>query len=310
MSQAAADALVREGDELFGTEQFAEAAARFERAVSVFPQHALGWRGLGNSLLRLGKPHDAARAFDRAIGARGDSATALWGGALAHAEIGNKIVARDYLRRAIRLQPTWVTMAAATPQLAPYLLISARASDRLTAVLGAFSTQRYEHASNAKHALEIAHLPNVPTVGVHTYLTIGLSNTEWDDRERPHVELIMASTVDTDACVQIIANLAFHLADTKFFPEPGTMVRDVVARVDAGELSKRLPHIYVQSPKIWGIDLPLDIGPPAITLAQVFPISEAEYQEWRRLGGMEFERQLFERQTDVTDLRRGGREQT
>ena len=69
-----------------------------------------------------------------------------------------------------------------------------------------------------------------------------------------------------------------------FFPQPGTMVRDVVGALDAGELSQRLPHVYVQSPRAWGLDLPLDVGPPAITLAQVFPISEAEYQTWRRLG--------------------------
>jgi Flp pilus assembly protein TadD len=64
MSQAAADSLVAEGDELFRAERFGEAATRFERAVSVFPHHALGWKGLGHALLCMGKPHEAARAFD------------------------------------------------------------------------------------------------------------------------------------------------------------------------------------------------------------------------------------------------------
>ena len=77
MSQAAADALVSEGDELFRSERFGEAAARFERAVNVFPHHALGWKGLGQSLLLLGKPHEAAAAFDQAIGLSPESATAL-----------------------------------------------------------------------------------------------------------------------------------------------------------------------------------------------------------------------------------------
>src|SRR5262245_31973406 len=131
MSQTAADTLVREGDELFREERFGEAAARFERAVTVFPRHALGWRGLGHALLSMGKLHDAARAFDRAIGLRPESATALWGGALAHAELGNKVIARDYLRRTIALQPTWITMALDVPQLASFLLVSSRAADRM-----------------------------------------------------------------------------------------------------------------------------------------------------------------------------------
>lgn len=306
MSQAAADSLVSEGDELFRTERFVEAAACFERAVRVYPHHALGWRGLGHAMLCLGKPHEAARAFDQAIGLRPDSATALWGGALAHAEVGNKVIAKDYLRRSIALQPTWVTMAAGTPSLASLLQIAARAADRLHEVFGAFSTRRYQHASNEAHSVEVARLPNVPEIGTHTFLTIGLSNAEWNEPERPRVELLLASTLDVDACPQILANLAFHLADTHFFPEPGTMVRDVVAAIAAGDLSVRLPHVYVQSPKLWGIELPLDVGPPAITLAQVFPLSEAEYQRWRIVGSQQFERELATFEVDVTDLRRAG----
>lgn len=306
MSQAAADSLVSEGDELFRTERFGEAAARFERAVNVFPHHALGWKGLGHSLLCLGKPHEAAAAFDQAIGLRPDSATALWAGALAHAEIGNKVIAKDYLRRSIALQPTWVQMAAKTPQLAHFLQISTRASDCLHKAFGAFSTRRYHHAADEARFVEVGRLANSPELNHFTYLTVGLSNAEWNEAERPHVELVMSSTVDTEACAQILANLAFHLADTKFFPEPGTVVRNVVQAIDAGELSQRLPHIYVQSPKAWRVELPLDLGPPPITLAQVFPISDAEYQQWRAIGSPDFERELFERAIQVSDLNRKG----
>lgn len=304
MSQAAADSLVSEGDELFRTEQFGEAAARFERAVNVFPHHALGWKGLGQSLLLMGKPHEATRAFDQAIGLAPRSATALWAGALAHAEVGNKVIAKDYLRRALDLQPTWVSMAATAPQFVSFLQLSARAADKLHAAFGPFSTRRYHHAADEARYLGVGRLPNTPDVGRFTFLTVGLSDTEWNEVERPRVELVMASTVDTEACAQILANLAFHLADNRFFPEPGTMVRDVVAAVEAGELSQRLPHIYVQSPKLWGVELPLDVGPPAITLAQVFPISEAEYQQWRTVGSQAFEQQLAATPIDVTDLRR------
>lgn len=304
MSQAAADELVREGDELFQTERFGEAVARFERAVSVFPPHALGWKGLGHSLLLLGKPHEAAAAFDQAIGLLPHSATALWAGALAHAEIGNKVVAKDYLRRSIALQPTWVQLAVDTPQFASILQIATRAYDRLHHAFGAFSTKRYHHAADDARYLDVGRLPNIPDTGRYTFVTVGLSNSAWNEVERPHIELILASTVDTDACTQILANLAFHLVDNKFFPEPGTIVRNVVQAITTDQIAQRLPHIYVQSPKLWGVDLPLDVGPPAITLAQVFPISDAEYQRWREIGSIAFEQSLAN--VDVTDLNRCG----
>lgn len=305
MSQAAADSLVSEGHQLFRSEQFDQAAARFQRAVVVFPQHAVGWKGLGHALLCLGKPHEAARAFDQAIGLKPESATALWGGALAHAEIGNKVVAQNYLRRTLALQPTWITMAQGVPQLALFLQTSTRAADLLRSAFGAFSGRTYRHAQDAQRAIEVGRLANLPVFGQWTFVTIGVSNKDWPEA-RPRVELVLASTVDTEVCGQILANLGFHLTTTGFFPEPGTMVRDVVASLDAGELSQRLPHVYVQSPKAWGVHLPLEIGPPAITLAQVFPISEAEYQTWRNLGAERFERTLIDRRIDIADLRRTG----
>jgi hypothetical protein len=306
MSQAAADALVTEGHELFRAERFADAAQRFQRAVAVFPQHAIGWKGLGHALLCMGKPHEAARAFDQAIGLRPDSATALWGGALAHAEIGNKVVAQNYLRRTLALQPTWITMAQGVPQLAPFLQMSTRAADLLRSAFGAFSGRTYRHAMDSTRAIEVGRIANSPVFGQWTFFTVGVSNKSWSQEQRPRVELVLASTIDTELCGQILANLGFHLTATEFFPEPGTMVRDVVAALNNAELSKRLPHVYVQSPTAWKLHLPLDIGPPAITLAQVFPISEAEYQTWRQLGSERFERTLIDRKVDVADLRRTG----
>ena len=84
------------------------------------------------------------------------------------------------------------------------------------------------------------------------------------------------------------------------------MVRDVVGALKADDLSSRLPHIYVCSPRAWNLHLPLDIGPPAITLAQVFPISRAEYQLWRSGGATQFEEYLVTRAIDIADVRRSG----
>jgi hypothetical protein len=305
MSRVAADALVAEADELLRAEKFMDAAAKFERAVQVFPPHPLAWKGLGHSLLCLGRPHEAARAFDRAIGLRPESATALWGGAVAHAEVGNKVVAQNYLRRTLVLQPSWIEMARGVSHLAPFLLVSTRGADAMRAVLGTFSTRTYHRANDESVALEIGRFTNQPRLGHWTYATIGLANTKWPELGRPRVELLLASTVDAEVCGQILANLAFHLADTGFFPEPGVMVRDVIGGLGAADLSQRLPHVYITVPRPWRLALPIDDGPPPITLAQVVPVSEAEYVLWRS-NALGFDDRLAKRNIDLMDLARPG----
>lgn len=305
MSQAAADQLVVEAQALFRDERFAEAATRFEKAAHLFPAHPHAWKGLGQTLLCLGKPHDATRAFDQAIGLAPNSATALWGGAVAHAEVGNKVVALSYLRRTLKLQPTWIEMAKGVPALAAFLQQSTRTTEDLRAVFGPFSTQTYRHAGDNSRAVEVGRLIDQPAVGKWTFVTIGLSNHVWPDAERPRIELILASTIDNEICGQILANLAFHLVDSAFYPEPGVVVRDVIGSLGADDLSTRLPHVYIAVPRLWSLSLPLDLGPPPVTLAQVVPISELEYDVWRS-NMNQLEPSLAKRRVDLADLRRVG----
>jgi hypothetical protein len=305
MSLAAADALTAEGNDLFQQQAYVEAAGRFERAATVYPAHHQAWKGLGHALLCLGRSGDAARAFDRAIGLRPDSATALWGGALSHADLGHKLVAQNYLRRALALQPTWGEMAREVPQLAALLQLSTHTATLIRRAFGTFSGRIFRRAGGAGQ-IEVARLPGCPDVGLTTSISIGLSDHIWPMAERPRVEVILASTIDTEVCGQIVANAAFHVMDTGFFPEPGTMVRDVVAVLGAGELSQRLPHLYFNVPRLWLVRLPLDIGPPSITLAQAIPVSEAEYQMWRAHGPAGLDHMFQARRVDLADLRRSG----
>ena len=305
MSQAAADSLVREGDELLRNDRYEEAVVRFEKASQVFPAHVSAWKGLGHSLLRLGRAREAAGAFDRAIGITPESATALWGGAVAHAEIGNQVVAHSYLKRTLVLQPTWIEMALGVPQLAAFLQTSTRAGEKLRAHFGPFSTRTYCHTGDDARTVEVGRIVNQPQFGQWTFVTIGLANQTWPAAERPRIELVLASTIDSDVCGQILANLAFHLGETQFFPEPGLMVRDVVGALGAGDLSQRLPHIYIYVPRLWEIALPIDDGPPAVTLAHVVPVSENEYELWRTAPA-ELELALVARGVDLADLRRPG----
>ncbi|MBE7450609.1 MAG: suppressor of fused domain protein [Kofleriaceae bacterium] len=303
MSRAAADQLTEEGRALFNEQAYAQALARFERATTIFPTHAQAWKGLGHCLLMLARAAEAARAFDQAIGLRPDSATALWGGALAHADLGHKLVAENYLRRVLALQPTWLELALSVPALAAFLQLSTRAAALLRTALGPHSKRAYRHARDAARTIEVARFAGAPAPGLITYASIGLSNVAWPDA-RPRLEVLLACAHDTAAAPQIVANAVFHVMDSGFYPAPGAMVRDLVGVIGARELSERLPHAYFTVPRRWGLRLPLDEGPPAITLTTVVPVSEAEYQYWKAHGDQALEDRFAAAGMEPADLRR------
>jgi hypothetical protein len=283
MTQVAADRLAAEGNELFQQGDFASAAERFERAATIFPSHHLAWKGLGHALLCLGRPVEAARAFDRAIGLRPESATALWGGALAHADLGHKPIAQNYLKRALTLQPSWIDMARSVTTLNSYLAVSNYAGELLRVAFGPPSVRAFRHGTDPNRQVEVARYPDVPVPGQVTYATHGLCNHEWADG-RPRLEVLFATTVDSGAVPQLLANTAFHIIDAQFYPTPGSVVRDLVAVSRVGELSTRFPHLYFAVPRRWLVPLPLDAGPPVITLTSAVPISEREYRYWKDGG--------------------------
>ncbi|HVK76220.1 MAG TPA: tetratricopeptide repeat protein [Kofleriaceae bacterium] len=303
MSLAAADRLTAEGNDLFQQQEFAQALTRFERAAAIYPSHHQAWKGVGHCLLCLARPTDAARAFDRAIGLKPDSATALWGGALAHADLGHKIVAQNYLRRVLRLQPTWVELALSVPQLAIFLQTSADAAELLRRALGPYSVRAYRHAADIARAVEVARFGDAPEHGLTTYASLGVSNVAWPD-QRPRLEILLACAQDGPAPPQIVANAAFHVIDTGFYPTPGVMVRDLVGVMNAGELSQRLPHLYFSVPRRWGLRLPLDEGPPAITVTMAVPVSEREYQYWKTHGDQALEALFAASGAEFADLSR------
>lgn len=303
MGLVAADQLTAEGNELFQRHEYVQAMARFERATAIYPQHHQAWKGLGHCLLCLARPIEAARAFDRAIGLKPDSATALWGGALAHADLGHRIVAQNYLKRVLALQPTWLELALSVPALAAFLQLSQFAGELLRRVLGTASTRAYRHTGDHTRTIDVARFADVPEPGLITYASQGLSNVDWPDG-RPRLEVLLAALHDVRAAPQIVANAVFHVMDTAFYPAPGTMVRDLVGVIGAGDLSLRLPHAYFSVPRRWNLRLPLDEGPPAITLTMVVPVSEREYQFWKSHGDEALEARFEEAEMEPADLRR------
>ena len=307
MSQVAADALAAQGNQLLQQAQYLFASQCFERATAIFPAHELAWKGLGHALYFLGQFTEAAHAFDRAIGLRPQSATALWGGALAHAELGNRVVTQNYLRRTLELQPTWIEMVRTSPQLAPYVQLSNVARERLRASFGGFATKRYRHATNRGRAVEVGRIAGSPTDKHATYVTIGLSDHAWLDPSMPRLELLLAAEIDvrdTERCGQILVNAAFHCIDNNFHATPGAIIRDLIGVLQLGQLSLQFPHAYFMQPTAWPTTMTIELGPPEIQVLQLVPIAEAEYQYWRDHGASAFAALLHATQIDTATLLR------
>lgn len=307
MSQAAADALAAQGNQLLQQEQYLAASQCFERATAIVPTHELAWKGLGHALYLLGQFIDAARAFDRAIGLRPQSATALWGGALAHAELGNRVVTQNYLLRTLELQPTWIEMVKSSPQLAPYVQLSNLARERLRATLGNFAAKRYRHATNRGRVVEVGRIAGSPTDKHATYVTIGLSDHVWADALLPRLELALVAAIDvrdTEGYGQILVNAAFHCIDNNFYLTPGAVIRDLIGVLHLGELSQQFPHGFFMAPEAWPTAMTIDIGPPEIRVLQLVAITEAEYQYWRDHGAAAFAALLAAQNIDRTMLLR------
>lgn len=300
MSLAAADRLTGEGNAFFQQGDFVSAIDRYERATALYPSHHLGWKGLGHALLCVTRPTEAARAFDRAIGLKPDSATALWGGALAHADLGHKLIAQNYLKRSLTLQPTWTELARSVPALAQFLQVSTYAAELLRVALGVPSVRSFRHAVDANRTVDVARHADAPEPGIITYGSLGLSNVDWPD-SRPRIEVLLACRADSAGLPQLVANTAFHIIDRQFYPTPGSVVRDLIGVLNLGDLSARFPHLFFTVPRRWGLRLPLDEGPPAITITSAVPISEREYRYWKD-GGDDLAARLA--QLELGDLAR------
>ena len=176
------------------------------------------------------------------------------------------------------------------PSLGQFLQTSTYASELLRVALGSPSVRTFRHATDAARAVDVARFADEPAAGLVTYASMGLSNFEWPDA-RPRLEILLACAQDAGALPQIVASAAFHIMDTAFYPTPGSIVRDLVGVSRAGELSTRFPHLYFTVPRRWGLRLPLDEGPPAITVTAAIPISEREYRWWKD-GGDDLGRRL------------------
>jgi tetratricopeptide repeat protein/suppressor of fused protein SUFU len=296
--------LVERGLALLAQGDHGLAGAHFERAAAIAPGSADAWEGLGRVFLAMGRPHEAVRAFDRAVGASPDRATALWGGALVHAELNHGPIAQHYLRRALQLRPDWAEHARSDPHLSRFMLPAALLPDAYGQVFGVFSRRTYHHALDPALSVDVVRAANVPRWGCFTYCSLGLANADWvASGNRTRVEIGMLSIGEQEGFQEVLANTCFHVMEQRFYPAPGTMLRDVIGVLDLGEAGRRLPHVYFAAPAAWGLKETI-VAVPAIALVHAVPVSEAEYWYWREHGQPGFEALMERSERDFADFGR------
>lgn len=99
------------GELLFELQRYGDAAQAFESVVRATPSHAQGWEALGRTLSMIGLHERASGAFEHAIALAPAWGEPLYHAALAYAELGQRALADDRLRRAIALDARFADAA-------------------------------------------------------------------------------------------------------------------------------------------------------------------------------------------------------
>ena len=196
-------------------------------------------------------------------------------------------------------------MARGVPQLATFLQVSTRAGDVLRARVRARSRRgRTATLPTRLASIEVGRIANQPVFGQFTLRhDRAVQRRRWREAERPRVELVLASTLDR-GCLRRRSSRTWRSisARREFFPEPGMMVRDVVgAPRRAGDLSQRLPHVYMRSPRAVGPRLPLDDGRRRSRSRRSFPSARTSTRCGVRRPA-EFEASLAQRTASISRI--------
>lgn len=109
VAQYPADALVRyhRGNALLGRDDYAAAAAEFQRAIALEPGMGRGHLGLGEALVYLGRPADAVAELERGLALAPDHPAGNFAMGLARSRLGDFERAADHYRRALVESPVW-----------------------------------------------------------------------------------------------------------------------------------------------------------------------------------------------------------
>ena len=256
----------------FRAERFAEAATKFERAMSYIPQHPLGWKGLGHALLCSASPRGGARvrSGDRAESRERDGAV----GRRTRPRRDRQQGRRAELSAAHARAPADMDHdgARTSRSSSRFCWSSSRAADASARASARYAARPYRHTAMTSAGSRSAARESPGRDSGRSSRSVCRTRSGKKPSARASSSSSRARSMRSRA--RRSSRTSRFTSRRPVLPRAGHDGARCRRCLEAGDLSQRLPHVYVRSPRAWSIHLPLDIGPPAITLAQVFPISE------------------------------------
>jgi len=99
------DMLIQQGQALFAGGNMEKAISLYKQVTAIDRYQWQAWQQLGLCHLQLGNFQEATTAFRDAVTLNNHDVTSFYNGAIAFSQMGNRIIARVYLKEALALQP-------------------------------------------------------------------------------------------------------------------------------------------------------------------------------------------------------------
>jgi hypothetical protein len=161
------------------------------------------------------------------------------------------------------------------------------------------------HHDTENLSVDVLSCQDRPCSGVTSYSTIGLSDHPMvkDGKEFPtRLEIAGACATTKQRFANILVSAAFCIIRTRRLYHPGRVMPDCIREYYP---DTTVPHLYFTAPFLWEETLrTLDCGTKQVSWLLAVPISEAEYEYFKRLGDEALEDLFEKQQIDVFDLTR------
>jgi hypothetical protein len=166
--------------------------------------------------------------------------------------------------------------------------------------------QTYPHGTDSQRKIGVIEAADCPRPGTTTWCTFGLAHQDWREQGFPdRNELVSALRPRKWDFGWVLASAAHMMIDQKFFPGPGTVLRDAVAVCNLPDLSDRMPHLVCMYPYSWGERfVGMELDQTRLWMLQVQPIYENEARFIREKGFETFEEILRAKGVILVDAAR------
>jgi len=156
--------------------------------------------------------------------------------------------------------------------------------------------------------LDMLSCNDVPTNGVTSYSTIGLSTKlqQWESGDGVPfgAELCGACASDAEDYPNLLVTSAYYALRDSWALKPGVVHPGIFQEYEH-EISQAMKHLYLVSPYLWDPTFDTLEHPDSLTVwLQAVPISEKEYEFFQEFGSARLDAHLQQHEIDVFNINR------